>query len=104
MAFNLYQYNCHHYHIIRLKQCNTQVHGMSFGMTSRFVDKHSNASSNPAAQPCFFSELIKPQDSFATLHQKAKRKNNPELAELPWPVQSVGETSQFAVTAASRSM
>ena len=41
--------------IIRLKQCNTEINSIAIGMTSQFVDKHSNASSNSAVQPCLFS-------------------------------------------------
>ena len=41
--------------IIRLKRCNAQKRAIAFGMTSKFVDKHSPSSSNSAGQPCFIS-------------------------------------------------
>ena len=44
--------------IIRLKQCNTQMYGILFSMTSQFVENHSNASSNSTVQHIFVSEFV----------------------------------------------
>ena len=52
--------------IIRLKQRNSQIHGMAFGVTSQFVDKRSNASSSSAAQPAFFWIRFLPPSSCLT--------------------------------------
>ena len=51
-------YHYHHHYIItiiiRLKQCNTQLLGIAFGVTSHFLDTHSDASSNSVTQPYSF--------------------------------------------------
>ena len=40
--------------IISLKQCNKQLHGIAFGVTSQFVDKQSNTWVTLLRNPDFF--------------------------------------------------
>ena len=44
--------------IINLKQCNKQLHGIAFAVTSQFVDKHSNTWVTLLRNPDFFSGLV----------------------------------------------